>query len=359
MKTNSIIKNTAVLFSFTALFALPAHAVQNFNKTTSYATGDSNFGVVASFNAYDNYVKPTGPGTGSYSITASGSVTGKILGGSATALSGTGTVTGKTNGTGSFSGSLTALGYSLFNVNNAALPYTSQHFIKEWKADKTVHFTILLIPCDLTATLTASVDAYFRVDSPKLGTLLGMPRMEIKAGPVADVAATGTISGGVGIEHLAYVEMGVTGKVKLGKVALTASASVAPVINVNTSNVITATSATATTSGVVGATVNTAVVASALPATSTTSTTSAIRTVSTVPTATFVSTAPASSTTGVNGVSVTVSLNLSTDGITGTLDAWIYGELGWFSDSDSTNIASYSSGPASTDLLGPVTYTWF
>ena len=90
MKTPSILKHTAALFSAAVLLTLPAHAVQSFYKTHSISTGDSRFGAVANFYAYDNHVAPVGTTLGSYSVTAGGSVVGKILSQSVTALSGTG-----------------------------------------------------------------------------------------------------------------------------------------------------------------------------------------------------------------------------------------------------------------------------
>lgn len=325
MKTHTIIKHTATLLSAAVLLALPARAVQNFNKTHSYTTGDSRFGAVASFYASDDYIAPSGPGTGSYSVTAGGSVTGKILSGSVTALSGNGTVKVKTDGKGTFSGTLKALGFSLVNVSNKALPYSSSHYVKEWSASTTIPFTLFLIPCDVKAKVTASVDAWFRVDtsSSSIATFGGIPRMEIKMGPVADLAATGTASAGAGFAGIASVRMGVTGSLRLGKVALTATANVNPVVPVIT---------TATFQ----------------------STTPTFATISPVATMTLVSAGPPAKAT------VTVSLTLSTSGLNGSLDAWVRGELWPFGSASKTkNIISYSSGPASVNLLGPVTYRWF
>ncbi|HWB04626.1 MAG TPA: hypothetical protein VG796_16475, partial [Verrucomicrobiales bacterium] len=172
MKTRSIIKSTAALISAAVVLASPAHAVQNFNKTHSASTGDSNFGASATFSVSDNEIAPSGTVPGSYAVTASGNVVGKVLGGSVTALSGTGTVKALSNGTGSFSGNLSALGFSLFNVSNRALPYASSHFIKNWSASKSIPFSIAFIPFNVTGKVNASVDAYFRVDTTYTNSIL-------------------------------------------------------------------------------------------------------------------------------------------------------------------------------------------
>jgi hypothetical protein len=348
MKTNSIIKHTATLLSAAALLALPAHAVQNFNKTHSSSTGDSNFGAVATFNVYDNEIAPSGTIPGSYAVTASGNVVGKVLGGSVTALSGTGTVKALSNGTGTFSGNLSALGYSLFNVSNRALPYTSSHFIRSWSASKSIPFSIAFIPFNVTGKVNASIDAYFRVDTTytnSLAVLGGIPKLDIKMGPVADMAASAEASVGVGIDGLAELSVGATGSLRLGKAAITASAVISP-----TYPMLAQLAGTATTLELAGSTSTLGTMTLTAPTTTLSSTTTRTTSTSTL-----------TSTTAVNqnGAQVTIALTASTSGINGTLEIFAEADFFFGSKRVSETIASYSSGSASVNLLGPVTYTWF
>jgi hypothetical protein len=328
MKTHTAITHTAALLSTALALALPARAVQSFYKTHSSSTGDSRFGAVATFYAYDNHIAPVGSTLGSYSVTAGGSVVGKVLSKSFTALSGNGTVTAMSNGTGKFSGTLSALGFNLFNVSNAALPYSSQPFIRDWSAEASVHFTIYVIPCEVKARVTASINARFRVDTSSSSiTVGGVPRLDIKMGPVADLAASAEAGVYAGFEGLASVGAGATGSLRVGKVSLTLAANVGPVQTV-------ATTTTATFQS------------------TTTSTTSSFTSIS--PTLTLVSTAPAPKGTA------TISLTASTSGIWGALDVWAQAELWPFgAHREWKRIAEYTYPSSSVNLLGPVTYTWY
>jgi hypothetical protein len=329
MKTHTAIKHTATLLSAALLLALPARAVQSFYKTHSSSTGDSRFGAVATFYAYDNHVAPVGSTLGSYSVTAGGSVVGKVLSKSFTGLSGSGTVKAMSNGTGTFSGTLSALGFNLFNVSNRALPYSSQPFIRDWSAEASVHFTIYVIPCEVKAKVTASINARFRVDTSSSSiTVGGVPRLDIKMGPVADLAASAEAGVYAGFEGLASVGAGATGSLRVGKVSLTLNANVGPVQTV-------ATTTTATFQ-------------------STSTTTPIFATVSTVPTMTLVSTTPAPKG------NATISLTASMSGIWGALDVWAQAELWPFgAHREWKRIAEYTYPSASVNLLGPVTYTWY
>jgi hypothetical protein len=326
MKTHTAIKHTAAVLSTALLLALPSGAVQSFYKTHSSSTGDSRFGAVASFYAYDNHIAPSGTTLGSYSVTAGGSVVGKVLSKSFTALSGNGTVKAMSNGTGTFSGTLSALGFNLFNVSNRALPYSSQPFIRDWSAEGSVHFTIYLIPCEVKAKVTASINARFRVDTSSSSiTVGGVPRLDIKMGPVADLAASAEAGVYAGFEGLASIGAGATGSLRVGKVSLTLNANVGPVQTV-------------------------------LSNTSTLSfqSTSSFTSISTVPTMTFASTAPAPKG------NATISLTASTSGIWGALDVWAQAELWPFgAHREWKRIAEYTYPSASVNLLGPVTYTWY
>ncbi|MES2921087.1 MAG: hypothetical protein V4819_06065 [Verrucomicrobiota bacterium] len=323
MKTHTTIKHVATLLSAAFLLALPGGAAQNFNKTYSYSTGDSNFGASASFNAFDNSIPPTATTVGSYSLTAGGSVRGKIFGGSVTALSGNGTVKVLSTGTGSFTGTLSALGTSVVNVSNRPLPYVSSHYVKQWSASKSIPFSIAFIPFNVTAKVTASVDAFFRVDTTSTTVPGGaVPRVAMTIGPVADLAATASASVGVGVDGFASLSAGASGSLKLGKAALAANATIFPTFPLLT--------------------------------------TTRVTTVPLLTAVTFPITRETTALFPTKGANVTVSLTASTSGITGSLAVFAKAELFPFgSKTVSKTIASYSTGPASANLLGPVTYKWF
>ncbi|HWB07246.1 MAG TPA: hypothetical protein VG796_29750, partial [Verrucomicrobiales bacterium] len=224
-------------------------------------------------------------------------------------------------------------------------------FIKNWSASKSIPFSIAFIPFNVTGKVNASVDAYFRVDTTYTNSILGgIPKLDIKMGPVADMAASAEASIGVGIDGLAELSVGATGSLRLGKAAITASAVISP-----TYPALAQMLATAPTLQLAGTTTTST-------STSTLGMMAAIAPTATVTTTATRTTTTATSTTAVNqnGAQVTISLTASTSGINGTLEVFAEAELFLVGTKRvSETIASYSSGSASVNLLGPVTYTWF
>jgi hypothetical protein len=165
------------------------------------------------------------------------------------------------------------------------------------------------------------------------------------------MAASAEASIGVGIDGLAELSVGATGSLRLGKAAITASAVISP-----TYPALAQMLANAPTLQLAGTTTTST-------STSTLGTMAAIAPMATVTTtATRTTTTTATSTTAANqnGAQVTISLTASTSGINGTLEVFAEAELFLVGTKRvSETIASYSSGSASVNLLGPVTYTWF
>lgn len=305
MKTNTTLRMKSLLAAAAILTAGAATAAQNFNRTHSWSTGNSSFGASASFNAYDNFTAP-GVNLGSYAVNASGTVTGWVPGRTVTAAQGSGSVTVLSDGQGSVRGTLSALGNTLVTVNQS-LPYSSQHYVKTWNGSGSMGFNIWFIPVTVNASYNASVDAWFRVDtSTTAGSWTGgwtMPEMKFQIGPVADIAATASVSSVIG-GGFASLSAGADGSLRVGKAALTANARVYPQLSSFNWN--------------------------------------------------------GNIFSWVTGGLVDVSVTADTAGADGGISLWAQASMKWLgSKRVSATVASFSSGAASAQVLAPITRSWF
>ena len=128
---------------------------------------------------------------------------------------------------------------------------------------------------------------------------------------------------GVGVDGFASLSAGASGSLRLGNAALAANATIFPTFPLLTSTTTLASFPALT------------------PVINTTT--------SKTPSLAFA-----------KGANVNVSLTASTSGITGKLSVFAKAELFPFGSKTATKtLASYSTGSASVNLLGPVTYKWF
>lgn len=230
MKTRFNIRNTAAFITASVVLTLTCEA-QNFSRSHNYVTGDSQFGMSALLSAtgIETYSTSSNglPIPANYSLHASGRVTGVVLGTAVNAMTTTGTVKLPQNGIATFTGNISSLGVSIFNVFNKTVPCASPHFIRTWSASKLVPLTVFGVPVTVTAKVTGSADIRFRVNTtatPGIG--LGA-KLDVKMGPVADLAAyaeAGTVTG-AGLSNL---NAGASGSLRLGTAGITSNAVITP-----------------------------------------------------------------------------------------------------------------------------------
>lgn len=234
MKTKTTTKYTSALFSAIMLTSLSAHAARNIDVSHTFATANyrnADFGASATFAMFDDSSLPLGSTPGFYSLSATGNVKGKILRREFTAADAAGTAKINSEGVTGFSGRLTLLGQSVMNVSNIDMKdFRSPSFVRETSASKSVPFTIIGIPFNVTTKVKASFEARFRGDVFVTPTDLGMPQVKVSIGPEADLAATAEASLGIGIDGVAEASVGASGTLKLGKIGVKAEATAFPTV---------------------------------------------------------------------------------------------------------------------------------
>lgn len=256
-KTASALFATAVLTSLSGLqaFQLPdvkltkekpisaqATTLSVFNVERTFNTANYNsadWGVSATFKAFDNATLPNENTPFSYAVTANGTVRGKAMKVPFTAAEANGLVLAKDDGSATFSGNLKVLGNSIWSLNAKPLQEfnragssgsrpNSGEFVLETSASATFPVMLGPIPLNIKAKVKSSISARFVANVTTAPTSAG-PRINLSVGPVASAAATAEASVGAGIDGLASVSAGPYGTLRIGSAGIMGNLSLTPV----------------------------------------------------------------------------------------------------------------------------------
>jgi hypothetical protein len=241
MKTTSTIKTTSALFSAALLLSLSGQAAQNLNTSAEFTTPSYStraYGAKSTFNVFDDYTLPSGTTAYTYSVTARGTVTGKIPQREFTAADGSVSVKVTNNNQASLNANLKVAGINLIDTRNTRVTsYVSPTFVKSVEAAGSVPFNVPIagfpVPFTVDAKAKATVIARLRADAVFAPSLLGgLPRVTLTGGPEADLAASAQASLNVGWPGFS-VGAGAEGSIAIARSALKAQVILNPTLTFN------------------------------------------------------------------------------------------------------------------------------